>query len=1301
MTFTRFAFTLALLTAAILQAIGDPEISEILASNSSILEDVDGEFSDWVEIHNPDAAPVDLAGYSLTDSKGSLAKWVFPSVTLPPEGFLVVFASGKDRTDPAQQLHTNFKLSSSGEYLALVKPDGKTIAAEFSPQYPEQFQDESYGPGISSDAVASTPLLTGASAKWIVPMNDVGDGWREQVFDDGTWQSGKTGLGFGFDGLVDEAGDLTAAMRGVNATAYARIPFEINNSAEVIRLSLRLKYEDGFVAWINGQQVAADNEPELPAWNSTSTGSRSDALTEEWETYSVEFEGILQTGTNVLAVQLLNSSAGGSDLLFLPEIDIETIDSSQPSVTGYLLEATPGARNARSSGNGPRIFDTTDSADISDPTTAIPVTARIQQNLAPVAAVTLHYRVMYAEDVSVPMLDDGAGSDKTANDGIFSATVPGNIAETGQMVRWAVVATDADGAETRSPRFPDPKGSPEYFGTVVVDPTLTTKLPVLHRFMERASRAETNAGTRASIYFDGDFYDNIFLRIRGGTAVSWPKKSYKVDFNQGSHFRFKEGVPRVDEINLNATYTDKSYIRARLTAEVGNDAGTPSPETIHFRMHQNGEFFSLAYFVEQPDKDFLRRHNMDTNGALYKGPPGATMDSTGAFEKKSNKETRTKDDLQQFITGIKLRDLAELEKFVFDNVDIPAQVNFLAVVALTQNIDGSDKNYFLYRDTFGTGEWQMLPWDLDLTFGPDALNTDTIVYKADRDFAAASHVFIGATPHLLHTGKYNRLIEAMIKTERTKDMLLRRVRTLADQFLATDYFPKRIDELNTLLAPDVDEDRAKWKTSSHFGGRSYTLREASDRIINDYLVPRLRYLTIDQATSVSSGLTFIAGDGSPVRAFVPSDGSIGTAWTAIAFDDSAWLDGTGGVGFDRGATGDYLQLVGIDLLSQTLAAESRIDTDGDGINETDSIYMRYAFDVPDPALIGGLSFGMKYDDGYIAYLNGTKIAEKNAPGAPSWDSTATASHSDSRAIVFENIDVSARKSLLVQGKNVLAIHGLNEGVGNSDLLFVPRLADEGSGNDDAVGIPPAQAADATVEFGKIHSTGSPTEHFIELTNPGTQSVDLSGWKLTGAIQHTFKPGTVVLAGERLYVSPDVAGFRSRTSSPTGGEGQFVQGNYTGELRNGQTLSLVNAKGAVVSNATLKISPSGFAQWAAGFFPAGSPSATPEADPDLDGSPNVLEFALATNPTKYSAPAISVERKEVAGVAHLEVTFTRPAGESITYSLEQSTSMTQWAPFPTSTSSTQPDGPVLEKVTLRSASPVASESIFVRIRVQMP
>lgn len=1295
-----FATVIACLSGSdYLQA--EPEITEILASNSAILADADGDFSDWIEIHNPDSTPINLSGYALTDNRDNLDKWTFPSVSLLPGAYRIVFASGKDRTDPAQELHTDFKLSSSGEYLGLVNPDGATIVSEFAPQFPEQFEDESYGPGVSSDSITSTLLSSGAPAKWSVPAADIGDTWREIEFDDAAWHSAMTGLGYGYDGLVSESGDLSQAMQGINGTAYARIPFNVNNAAEVIRMSLRVKYEDGFVVWVNGVQVAADNEPELPAWNSNATSSRSDSLAEQWETYSIDFNGIIQTGTNILAVQIMNVSAGGSDILFLPEVDVETVDSNQPLVTGYLLEPTPGTPNAQSSSNGPRIFDTTRTATISNPANSITVTARLQDNLSPVASVSLRYRAMFDDEATMPMVDDGTGTDTTAGDGIFSAAIPGDLASVGQMIRWAIVATDNDGAETRAPRFPDAEGSPEYYGTVIVDPSLTTKLPVLHRFAERASRAETRAGTRASVYYNGEFYDNVFLRIRGGTAVSWPKKSYKVDFNQGNHFLLREDVPRVDEININATYTDKSYVRALLTTELGNAAGTPSPDTYHIRMHQNGDFYSVAYFVEQPDKDFLRRHDLDPAGALYKGPPGANMDSIGPLEKKTNKETRDKNDLRDFIAGIKLRDLAELEQFVFDNVDIPAQINFMAVVALTQNIDASNKNYFVYRDTFGTGEWQMLPWDLDLTFGPNALNTDTIVYNADRNNAAASHVFIGATPHVLSPGKLNRLVEAVVKTDRTKDMLLRRIRTLTDQFLATDYFPNRIAELNDLLADDVAEDKAEWRTRAHFGGRSYTLKEATDRIINEYLIPRLEYLTVDQAASISSGLTFIEGEGSPVTAHVPKSNDLGMTWTAIDFDDFAWIQGEGGVGFDRGG-GDYLSLVGIDLLSLDLPAEQRIDTDGDSVNDSTGVFMRYAFDVPDPSLVGGLTFGMKYDDGYIAYLNGVKIAEKNAPASPAWDTPSKASHPDSQAIFFENIDISESKNHLVMGRNVLAIHGFNSNFVNSDMLFVPRLADEGSGNDDAVGIPEAQKTDALVEFGNAQASGTLSD-FIELKNSSAQSVDISGWKVSGSVEHTFNPGTVVLPGDRLYLSPNVAAFRARTASPRGGEAHFVQGNYSGELRVGQNLSLINTANATLATTTIESTPNAFDQWIARFFPDGGADAARDADPDLDGSNNALEFSLASDPTEFSAPSIVIKQIEEGEATHFTVTFTRPTGTSIEYALEQSSALTPdtWQSMASQVTATSPIQEGTERVTFQTIDPIDSTTLFLRIRVTVP
>lgn len=75
-------------------------ISELLASNDNGLQDEDGDTSDWIEIHNATSSAVSLAGWRLTDDPDNPAKWTFPATNLPPGGFLVVFASGKNRIVP-------------------------------------------------------------------------------------------------------------------------------------------------------------------------------------------------------------------------------------------------------------------------------------------------------------------------------------------------------------------------------------------------------------------------------------------------------------------------------------------------------------------------------------------------------------------------------------------------------------------------------------------------------------------------------------------------------------------------------------------------------------------------------------------------------------------------------------------------------------------------------------------------------------------------------------------------------------------------------------------------------------------------------------------------------------------------------------------------------------------------------------------------------------------------------------------------------------------------------------------------
>jgi hypothetical protein len=171
-----------------------PIISEIVASNSGGLADSDGDHPDWIELYNPTAETIDLAGWTLTDDPEVPDLWKFPETPLAPGAFLVVFASGKDRAVAGQELHTNFKLSADGEYLGLYKPD-ESIAYEFSPAFPQQASDVSYGVNFDTTEL----VAPGATASVKVPTdNSIQSIWNTPGYvPDQTWLSGQTGIGFG------------------------------------------------------------------------------------------------------------------------------------------------------------------------------------------------------------------------------------------------------------------------------------------------------------------------------------------------------------------------------------------------------------------------------------------------------------------------------------------------------------------------------------------------------------------------------------------------------------------------------------------------------------------------------------------------------------------------------------------------------------------------------------------------------------------------------------------------------------------------------------------------------------------------------------------------------------------------------------------------------------------------------------------------------------------------------------------------------------------------------------------------
>jgi len=950
-------------------------IKEFMAINSSDLPlshgellDSDGESSDWIEIHNAGLEDVNLAGWFLTDDLERLDKWAFPALVLNSHEYLVVFASGKDQSEPGKELHASFKLSAKGESIAIVQPDGKLISDQIT--YDQQYANISFGQ--AQDVVTQTTHITwvgeNTEARALIPGNaKPGSDWTHLNFNDSTWLNGTTGVGYDYGTLVNLD---VRAMRYNTTSVYIRIPFEVADKAMINELTLRMKHDDGFVAFLNGQPVASAHAPDLSQlqWNASATTQNSDDQAVVFQDFDISQSiELIRTGHNVLAIHGLNVSLSSSDLLILPVLvgsRVETTPLAQ-SYRGYILEPTPGRRNTGSLAQiGPeitRVMHTPEQVQADD---EITVTAQVTATLDPIDQVWLGVRLNYfAEDTLFPaggieMLDNGIGPDEMAGDNTYSAAIPKNLTLPGAMLRWVVRATDKKGQRSRNPLFPWEDNSPGYYGTVIQNPLITSNLPILHWYTEDKNAARSRSGTRASVFYDNEFYDNVFVRRRGGATVGSDSKKFV--FNKGHKFRFSDQVDRVEEFNFNQNGSDASYVRQPLAFETHRVAGCPSSLCFLMMSAVNNEPDRVGIYVEQVDEEFLERNDLNTRGALYKFVQRSQItpvfsDITTGIEKK-NRQHEDFSDIAAVVNAMNNSTAQQQELFVFDNFNLPSMVNYLAARCLLQDTDDIRKNFYFYCDTEGSGLWSIFPWDKDWTFG---IIGDGGVY--------ASHPFLGDTAHPKNNHRqWNLYFTAMYNMPRTREMYLRRLRTVMDQLLQSPdtpmnerFFENRVDEL-----------------------------------------------------------------------MGPALADLGNSTSAI---------------------------------------------------------------------------------------------------------NALKSYFPKRRIQL-NMD-----------------HSINN----------PQSSPPG-GN---VGIPNSQSQNSVLQFGQYEpepESGNQDQEYIQIINPNNFAIDMSDWKLTEGIRHTFPKGTVICAGGSLYVCPDLEAFNNRLISPMRGQGLFVQGNYRGHLSDqGETVHLINAQGQIV------------------------------------------------------------------------------------------------------------------------------------------
>jgi hypothetical protein len=826
-----------------------PYLSEFMASNTRTLRDETGDYPDWIEIYNPSEASVSLEGWYLTDSTNNLTKWRFPATNLVGNGFLVVRASGKDRRTPGAPLHTSFQLGSDGEYLALVRPDGSTVASEFGPRYPLQVPDVSYG-------MIQIPRGAG-------------------------WEPGASGVYF----LVPTPG---------------------------------------------------------------------------------------------------NPNLGGT------------------AVPGPIVAAVSHTPNV------PR-----DEEDLL-------VTARVLPTFAAVASVELRYRVMFGAETATPMLDDGAHGDGLAGDGVYGAWIAANASASGQMIRYYLVATDTAAKTSRWPLFTDPNGTEEYLGTVVEPANVVSKLPVFHLFVAPAqmSRIDSESGGRASFFYDGEFYDNIGVEVRGNTSASLNKKAHRIEFNRGHELRHAGPGGRTRRSSLLGEHLDPTFLRQHLCFWLLNNIGDPAPYNYPVRVQLNGQFYQLAFHSDVIGKEQVERLGYDPTGALYKavGNLVPSFSSTGVFQKLEPETDPSRADYLELANGINESTSLEVRRqTVFDLLDVPQVINHLAGTRWCAENDDVWANMSLYRDTWGDGLWRNIPFDMNASWGQ--LYGGSSPLEATVDFSKSHPLYGGSSTE----GNFNRLYDVIVRLPETRQMLLRRERSILDQWIQPPETPMEsrllenyIRHMTNLISDDAHMDRAKWGSSPWAPGKSF--ESGVGDLITQFIVPRRRH----------------------------------------------WY-------------------------------------------------------------------------------------------------------------VTHSITNTARPI------------GIN--------------------NNQNAGIPLAQKADARLDFVGLEfnpSTGNQNQEYLVLSNASPEAIDITGWKLSGAVEFTFKPGTVVPINRVLHVSPDVRQFRARTSGPRGGQGLFVVGPYSGQLSaRGENLSLSNERGQVVSTYSYVGAPSAaqlhLRVTEIMFHPAAVPGNVPDAE----------------------------------------------------------------------------------------------------------
>ncbi len=1174
------------------------------------------EFYDWIELYNNGAAAVALSGWALTTDPSKRKNWVFPDVVLGAGEYLVVFAS--EGASPTLPLQADFRLSSKGEYLALVNPSG-VVEDAFEPAYPPQNLFYSYGrvPGggfayfANPTAGAENDPAGSLDSYLAPPVFNVDSGLYETPFE--------------LTLSAEEGAEIWYGMTGPAMVSLGGAHFEFNRTGD----------REGWQGW-NGTSNLRVSDGAL-SFDTTGPDPHVGGPPVQFsaETYHYIDLRFKTTTTGTFQIFWTTSVGGWSEERSI-KFQVDTPDTFITKVVNMAyLSAWNGMitqlRFDQAPGDGVCTIDffrVTDAPE-TEPVVSTGIPPEAAQRV-PGREPDLNDGLLYEGPIIISsntvvraraVKEGCVSSPVTSRSFLFNTGLPGDDTEALRSLPVLSIMGDQERSLVTPHGFMSVVGGSYsgQYGWWVSGGIDDYNNPIMH--------GRPYEGPVAVSIFDPVTNEGVDLDAgmrMGRSDVARPsfrwvpghwrdrgKWSFRLEFRNDYGQEWLEYPLQPGEISNNRFRSialrtfgadpRNPYASEEITRRIQIAMGSAGAYGTYVNLFINGQYKCYINVCDRLTEAYFQNYfDSDNEWDVIKSQVNRH------FQPVLELHSGTFDAWDQLIAFVRGHDLADLANYreIEKQVDLPQFIDWILTNVYAANADWPWNNWIAARERVPESQWRFYIWDADFTFQhinnvqhPTLNNMENqgneinVLYRALKRSPEFRLLFQDRVQkHCYGDGvlTQDRLMAIFNEIRATLEpMVTYMYGTPYNTWIPDNWFPYRtsflLEHVAALgYAPALDAptyttavDQLFMTNPNTAGTVVYTLDGTDPRLPRDATV------------------TALVPGGSPKRVLIPAE-DMGAGWYDVApYDDTVWIAGSGAVGYENGS--GYQNLIGIDVGSEMAGARP-------------GCYVRIPFTLTADDLAAGdiLTLGLQYDDGCVAYLNGVEVCRVLAPNPAAWNAFATGAHEATAG--FEEFDISPFRNLLRTGDNLLALHGLNFSLGSTDFLLDARLVlsrvsntalapsarvysqplparmttpvrarvyDDESGAWSPLIEIPATAEETHYDWLKLteimyHPPAGGAE-FLELRNVGAAAINIGGVYFSAGVTFTFPENTILGAGEYIVL------VRSTVDFTAAYPGIAVGGVYQGNLDNaGETITLRDPAGNLLVRVTYGDTP----PWAA-------------------------------------------------------------------------------------------------------------------------